>query len=160
MTPLPPWVRRLIGRALRMPAALDRPRSRWLLDSLSPAPIVVLVHRGRRTGRIYTTPVEAVAGNVERGEYVIAPMWGESSDWYRNVIAGGLVAARVRGEAHRCEWRQLSEEERRNALATYRREHPVYGRAVLQMLMSFHGLAGEPGEAIARALPMLALRGR
>ena len=59
---------------MRMPAALDRPRSRWLLNSLSPAPIVVLVHRGRRSGRIYRTPVEAVAGNPDHGELVIAPM--------------------------------------------------------------------------------------
>jgi deazaflavin-dependent oxidoreductase (nitroreductase family) len=154
-----PRVRRVIGRAMRVSAALDRPRSRWLLR-FAPAPIVVLVHRGRRSGRIYRTPVEAVAGDPRRGEYLIAPMWGERTDWYRNLLAGGLVAARVDGEAYRVEWRQLSEEERREAMATYRREHPVYSRAILRMLMSFHGLEGEPGEAVVRALPMLALRMR
>jgi deazaflavin-dependent oxidoreductase (nitroreductase family) len=143
---------------MRMPAALDRPRSRWLLNRLSPAPIVVLVHRGRRSGRIYRTPVEAIAGEPERGGLVIAPMWGERSDWYRNVLAGGLLEARVRGTPHAVEWRQLPEDERRQAIATYRREHPVYGNAVLRMLMGFHGLEGDPGEAVARALPMLALR--
>src|SRR5438128_7408262 len=87
--------RRVLGRAMRAPAALDRPRLRWLLGWLSPAPIVVLVHRGRRTGKTYKTPVEAIAENAERGEIVISPMWGASSDWYRNVLAGGLLEVRT-----------------------------------------------------------------
>jgi deazaflavin-dependent oxidoreductase (nitroreductase family) len=149
--------RRIIGRALRAPAALDRPRLRWLLNALSPAPILVLVHRGRRTGRVYRTPVEAVVEDAERGEIVVSPMWGESSDWYRNVLDGGLVEVRLRGESHRFEWRRLSEDERRRATAAYRREHPVYGRAILRMLVAVHGLAGDPVEAVARDLPMLAL---
>lgn len=142
---------------MRAPAVLDRPRSRWLLNALSPAPVVVLVHRGRRSGRIYRTPVEAVVEDAERGELVVCPMWGESSDWYRNVIAGGLVEVRLRGEGQRLEWRRLSDEERPQALATYRREHPLYSRAILRMLVALHGLAGDPVEAVARALPMLAL---
>ncbi len=142
---------------MRVPAALDRPGFRWLLNLLSPAPIVVLVHRGRRTGRVYRTPVEAIVEDPHRGEIVVSPMWGESSDWYRNVLAGGLVEARLRGEGHRFEWRRLSEQERRQALSTYRQEHPVYSRVLLRMLTSLHGLAGDPFEAVAGALPMVAL---
>jgi deazaflavin-dependent oxidoreductase (nitroreductase family) len=151
-------MRRIAGRAMRAPAALDRPRLRWLLNLLSPAPIVVLVHRGRHSGRIYTTPVEVIVEGAERGEIVVSPIWGERTDWYRNVLAGGLVEVRLGGEGHRMEWRPLSDEERRAATATYRREHPVYGRAILRMLVAIHGLAGDPVEAVARALPMLALR--
>jgi deazaflavin-dependent oxidoreductase (nitroreductase family) len=155
-----PRARRILGRAMRVPAVLDRPRTRWLLNALSPAPILVIVHRGRRSGRIYRTPVEAVAVDAAQGEYVVAPLWGERSDWYRNVIAGGLVEARVDGEGQRFECRRLAEEERRQAIAAYRGEHPVYSRAILAMLVFLHGLEGEPGDAVARGLPMLALRRR
>lgn len=151
-------IRRLIGRALRLPAVLDRPGLRFLLRGLSPAPIVILVHRGRRSGKVYRTPVEALVEDAEQGEIVVSPMWGERSDWYRNVLAGGLVEARLGGEGHRCDWRPLSEEEKLQAIATYRRVHPVYSQVILRMLVSLHGLSGEPVEAVARAIPMLSLR--
>jgi deazaflavin-dependent oxidoreductase (nitroreductase family) len=128
-----------------------------LLNGLSPAPIVVLVHRGRRTGKIYRTPVEAIVEDMDR-EIVVSPMWGESSHWYQNVLAGGLVEVRLQGEPHRLEWRLLSDHEKHLAIATYRREHPVYSRVILRMLVGVHGLAGDPVQAVARALPMLALR--
>jgi hypothetical protein len=84
-------------------------------------------------------------------------MWGERSDWYRNVLAGGLVEVRRKGDGQRMEWRRLTEEEKWQATSTYRQDHPVYGRAILRMLVRLHGLAGDPVEAVARGLPMLAL---
>jgi deazaflavin-dependent oxidoreductase (nitroreductase family) len=153
-------MRRIAGRAMRASAALDRPGLRLLLNLLSPAPMLVLVHRGRRSGRIYRTPVEAVVGGADGGEIVVSPIWGERTDWYRNVLAGGLVEVRRGGEGHDMEWRALSDEERLQATATYRREHPVYGRVVLRTLVAIHGLDGDPVEAVARALPMLALHRR
>jgi deazaflavin-dependent oxidoreductase (nitroreductase family) len=157
MTRPSPRLRRVLGRAMRMPAALDRRGLRWLLGALSPAPLVILVHRGRRSARIYRTPVEVIVDGRERGELVISPMWGEQSDWYRNVLAGGLVEVRRRGEGQQLEWRQLSEEERREAISAYRQEHPVYSRLILRMLVTLHGLEGDPADAVARELPMLAL---
>ena len=150
-------VRRVIGRVLRTPAVLDRPGTRWMMKGLSPAPIVVLTHRGRRSGKTYRTPVEVMAEDDQVGEIVVSPMFGERSGWYRNVVAGGLVEASRHGEAHAMEWRRLSEEEKREAIAAYRREHPLYSRVVLRMLVSVHGLKGDHAEAVARAIPMLGL---
>ncbi len=148
---------RVIGRALRTPAVLDRPGTRWMLKGLSPAPIVVLTHRGRRSGKTYRTPVEVIARDDQVGEIVVSPMWGERSHWYRNVIAGGLVEASRDGEPQEMAWRRLSDDEKREAIAAYRREHPLYSRVILRMLVSVHGLEGDPAEAVARAIPMLAL---
>jgi deazaflavin-dependent oxidoreductase (nitroreductase family) len=125
---------------------------------LSPAPVVVLVHRGRSSGRTYRTPVEAIAEDADREEVVVSPMWGERSDWYRNVRAGGLLEVRRQGEGRRVEWRPLGEEERRRALARYRASHPLYSPLILSILCRLHGLSGDPGDAVARGLPMLALR--
>ena len=159
MTRVPPLARRVVGRVLRAPAALDRPGLRWALRGVAPVPIAVLVHRGRRSGRVYKTPVEAIVDDAARGEIVVAPMWGaRESHWYRNVIAGGLIEVHLRGEVRHVEWRQLSPDERRTANASYVAEHPIYGRAILRMLMWIHGRRGDAVEGVAEELPMLALR--
>jgi deazaflavin-dependent oxidoreductase (nitroreductase family) len=149
---------RVLGRTLRTPGALDRKGTRWMLQALSPALVIVLVHRGRKSGRLYKTPVEVLFDDPERGEFVISPMWGRDSDWYRNVIAGGLVEVHVRGEERQVEWRELGETERRTAINAYREAHPIYSRMILRMLMRVNGFEGDPTEAVLRELPMLGLR--
>jgi deazaflavin-dependent oxidoreductase (nitroreductase family) len=156
-------ISRLVGRVLvalaRVPALADRRGLRWLLSgSVIGAPIVLLVHRGRRTGKTYTTPVEAIAEDEARGEVVVSPMRGRRGDWYRNVVAGGLVEARLRGETCGTEWRELAEAERFAALRRYRSDHPLYGRMILWSLARMHRLSGDSLDAVAHALPMLALR--
>jgi deazaflavin-dependent oxidoreductase (nitroreductase family) len=145
--------------AMRAPALADRRGLRWMLNErLWPVPVIVLRHRGRRSGRLYATPVEAIGEDRERGEIVISPMRGTESDWYRNVVAGGLIEVRLRGRSYEGDWREMSESENRAALARYRQDHPLYGRMVLWMLMRMEGLSGEPIGAIAAALPMLRVR--
>jgi len=53
----------------------------WLVP-----PWAVIVHRGRRSGRQYRTPLFA----FRRGRtLVIALLYGEESEWLRNLRAGG-----------------------------------------------------------------------
>ena len=143
---------------MRMPSVLDRKGTRWMLQALSPAPVIVLVHRGRKSGRAFKTPVEMLVNDPERDEFVVAPMWGRESDWYRNVVAGGLIEAHVRGEKRKVDWRQLDEADRRTAMDAYRQAHPVYSRIVLRMLVRVNALEGDPEQAVLRELPMLGLR--
>jgi deazaflavin-dependent oxidoreductase (nitroreductase family) len=49
-------------------------------------PLAVVVHRGRRSGRKYRTPV--VAFRVRDG-YVVSLPYGAERDWVRNVLAAG-----------------------------------------------------------------------
>jgi deazaflavin-dependent oxidoreductase (nitroreductase family) len=53
----------------------------WLLP-----PWAVIVHRGRRSGRNYRTPLFAFRRDRT---IVIALLYGEESDWLRNLRAGG-----------------------------------------------------------------------
>jgi deazaflavin-dependent oxidoreductase (nitroreductase family) len=46
----------------------------------------VVVHRGRRSGRVYRTPINVFP--VEGG-YVLALTYGPDTDWVRNVLAAG-----------------------------------------------------------------------
>ncbi len=49
-------------------------------------PWAVIVHRGRRSGRLYRTPVLG----FRRGRtFAVAVLYGERSDWVRNVLVGG-----------------------------------------------------------------------
>jgi deazaflavin-dependent oxidoreductase (nitroreductase family) len=53
----------------------------WLLP-----PWVVICHRGRRSGRRYRTPVNA----YKHGRTLaVVILYGEDSDWVKNVLAGG-----------------------------------------------------------------------
>ena len=46
----------------------------------------LVVHRGRKSGRTFRTPVNVF---VRDGEYVFALTYGARSDWVQNVLAAG-----------------------------------------------------------------------
>jgi len=54
----------------------------------------VIVHRGRRSGKEYQTPVNVFA--TEDG-YVFALTYGPDTDWVKNVLAAGGCLLRARG---------------------------------------------------------------
>ena len=56
----------------------------------------VIVHRGRRSGGCYQTPVNVF--RVGNG-YVIALTYGPDTDWVKNVLAAGGCELRTRGQA-------------------------------------------------------------
>lgn len=83
--PIPRWV----ARANRVGFnRLSRHVAPWLPG------FGVVVHRGRRSGRTYRTPV-----NVFRSAdgYVLALTYGSDSDWVKNVLAAGGAELRTRG---------------------------------------------------------------
>jgi deazaflavin-dependent oxidoreductase (nitroreductase family) len=49
-------------------------------------PLAVVVHRGRRSGQRYRTPVAAF--RLDDG-YVVALFYGADRDWVKNVLAAG-----------------------------------------------------------------------
>jgi deazaflavin-dependent oxidoreductase (nitroreductase family) len=158
-SPVRSALRRIWNAGAWLPVLADRRGFRWLLSGrLVGAPIVILTHRGRRSGRLYRTPVEAIVEDDASGEVVVSPMRGRRGDWFRNIVTGGLVEMTLRGERFRPAWRELSEAENREALERYRAEHPIYGRFVLWTLARLHGLHGETLPAVAGAIPMLALK--
>jgi len=85
-------------------------------------------------------------------------MWSAESDWYRNVIAGGLVEIHVRSEKRRAEWRELDKAEERDAAEVFRVAHPIYSRVILRIIARLNGFEGDPAEAALQNLPMLAFR--
>lgn len=54
----------------------------------------VVEHLGRRSGRLYRTPVNVFG---VPGGYVVALTYGPDSDWVKNVLAAGGCVLEVRG---------------------------------------------------------------
>jgi deazaflavin-dependent oxidoreductase (nitroreductase family) len=54
----------------------------------------LIVHRGRRSGRRYQTPVNVFSAS---GGYVIALTYGPGTDWVKNVLAAGGCELRTGG---------------------------------------------------------------
>ena len=80
----------------------------------------VVIHRGRRSGREYQTPVNVFA--AEDG-YVLALTYGPDTDWVKNVLAAGGCELRTRGRAIRLVSPHLFHDEARRAIRPL--ERPV-----------------------------------
>jgi deazaflavin-dependent oxidoreductase (nitroreductase family) len=59
---------------------------------------VLLRHQGRRSGRLYATPVVALP---VPGGFAIPLAFGEGADWYRNIMTSGGATIRRHGTEHR-----------------------------------------------------------
>lgn len=79
----------------------------------------VVIHRGRRSGRRYQTPV-----NVFRtqGGYVFALTYGPDSDWVRNVLAAGGCELRTRRRTIRLVSPRVYRDETRSGIRPVERE--------------------------------------
>ncbi len=94
-TPVAPRATRSFrSAALAAGVRLLNPLTRHLAGSRY-LPVVVLVrHRGRRSGRMYATPT---AGRPTADGFIVPLTFGQGSDWFRNVRAAGGCVIRWRG---------------------------------------------------------------
>jgi deazaflavin-dependent oxidoreductase (nitroreductase family) len=87
--------------AVPLPAALARfnrrvtnPLTRSIAGRVPP--LAIVVHRGRRSGREYRTPVLAFPSS---DRVLIALTYGAGTDWVRNVLAAGGCDLEWRGRS-------------------------------------------------------------
>ncbi|WP_320669387.1 nitroreductase family deazaflavin-dependent oxidoreductase [Patulibacter defluvii] len=107
----------------------------WLLP-----PWATIRHLGRRSGRPYLTPVVALRSH---GGVAIALVYGERSDWVRNVLAGGGELTR-RGRRYRMVDPRVVDADDRTALGPLARSAArVPGRALVCELEPLPG-GGRP----------------
>ena len=78
-------VRRQPGRlalaVFRLPLPLYRRGWGWLLGHT----FLLLVHAGRKTGKLHSTVAMALRYDPETHEAVICSVWGQNTDWVRNI---------------------------------------------------------------------------
>lgn len=79
----------------------------------------VVVHRGRRSGRAYQTPVNVFAAG---DGYVFALTYGPDTDWVKNVLAEGGCELRTRGRAVQLTSPRLFHDEARSDIRLLERQ--------------------------------------
>jgi deazaflavin-dependent oxidoreductase (nitroreductase family) len=79
----------------------------------------VVVHRGRRSGRLHQTPVNVFA--TEDG-YIFALTYGPDTDWVKNVLAAGGCELRTRGRVIRLVSPRLFHDQARGGIRPLERQ--------------------------------------
>jgi deazaflavin-dependent oxidoreductase (nitroreductase family) len=79
----------------------------------------VVIHRGRRSGNVYQTPVNVFA--TEDG-YVFALTYGPDTDWVKNVLAAGGCELRTRRRVIRLTSPRLFHDEARRGIRPLERQ--------------------------------------
>jgi deazaflavin-dependent oxidoreductase (nitroreductase family) len=79
----------------------------------------VVVHHGRRSGRVYQTPVNVFAA---KDGYVFALTYGPDTDWVKNVLAAGGCELRTRGHVVRLTSPRLFHDEARRDIRPLERQ--------------------------------------
>lgn len=79
----------------------------------------VVVHRGRRSGRLYQTPVNVFPA---KDGYVLALTYGPDTDWVKNVLAAGGCELRTRGRVIRMVSPHLFHDEARRDIRPLERQ--------------------------------------
>jgi len=80
----------------------------------------VVVHRGRKSGREYRTPVNLFAGGD--GRFIIALTYGPGTDWVKNVLAAGGCEIRTRGRVVRARDPRAYRDESRQGIRPVERQ--------------------------------------
>lgn len=119
---------------------------------------LMVVHRGRRSGRLRRTVLEVVHYDPATHESVVAAAYGARSDWYRNLRAAPALEVHTGGHRYIPVQRVLTVEEAEAAFAQYARRHPLLARLIPRLL----GIPSDGSPAARRALavqvPMVAFR--
>lgn len=79
----------------------------------------VVVHRGRRSGKVYETPVNVFA---TADGYVLALTYGTGTDWVKNVLAAGGCELRTRGKVVQLTAPRLFHDEERRDIRPLERQ--------------------------------------
>ena len=104
-----------------------------LLDSLHLNALLgnrfaVIVHRGRRSGKVRRTPLEVVRLDPASGEIIVASGWGPGAAWYRNITAAPAIEVHHGRRRFRPVQRFLDDAEAAAAMAAYAADHPTAAR--------------------------------
>jgi deazaflavin-dependent oxidoreductase (nitroreductase family) len=104
-----------------LPIYLYRLDLGWLLGHR----FLLLVHRGRESGLLHETVLEALLHDPATGESVVLSAWGEKADWYRNIETAPALEVRTGGRRYVPEQRFLAPEENHAIICDYRRRYPL-----------------------------------
>jgi deazaflavin-dependent oxidoreductase (nitroreductase family) len=95
---------------------------------------LLLVHAGRKTGKLHFTTAMVLRYDPGTHEAAICSAWGQDTDWIRNIRVRPAVRVQIGSESFTPQQRFLSEEESLAVVAGFRSEHPGRLRLVTTVL--------------------------
>lgn len=145
--------RGLLRLFLRAPILLYRCGLGWLLGRR----FLMLTHIGRKSGLERRTVLEVVRRNDARGVFVVCSGWGETAQWFRNVIAHPdiWVTSGTRTLPRRA--RLLPPGDAEAELRDYAARYPRAFRIIARRLLGRTVSGDADFAAMARELPILEL---
>jgi deazaflavin-dependent oxidoreductase (nitroreductase family) len=117
---------------------------------------LLLVERGRTTGRIRRVVIEVVRFDPLRRESTVVAGWGRDTQWLRNVLAGGALEVQTGSRSYVPTVRILPADEATSVLADYERRNWLIAPLVRRVLGRLLGWPYDGGpRARARAVAQL-----
>jgi deazaflavin-dependent oxidoreductase (nitroreductase family) len=144
-------VPRLLFRA---PILLYRLGCGWLLGHQ----FLLLIHAGRRTGRIHDTVLKVLRYDPRTGESIVAAAWGKEADWYRNIQAQPALAVYTGRDRYVPAQRRLPADEAFAVFEDWTRRQRRF--ATLMLGQIGHAIDGPEAErrALVARFPFIGLR--
>jgi deazaflavin-dependent oxidoreductase (nitroreductase family) len=106
---------------LRLPICFYRIGLGWLFGDR----LLLLHHRGRKSGRLRRTVLEVIRRDERTDTYVVASGWGEQPQWVRNVMARPDVVIQTGRRVVCARASRLPADQAAQEIARYARRHPV-----------------------------------
>jgi deazaflavin-dependent oxidoreductase (nitroreductase family) len=142
----------LFKRVLHAPVWLFRARLGFLFGKR----IVMLEHRGRRSGKLRQTPLEVVLRDGDA--YILCSGTGPKADWYRNIRAKPATAVWVGSRRYDVEQRFLGDSEAATTFAKYEQAHPKAATRLTDLMGVSHDGTHESRQEMVAKIPMVEMR--
>lgn len=105
------------------------------LGSLFGRRMLLLEHKGRKTGNTRQAVLEVVDHDPQSGSWIVASGWGEKANWFRNVMQTPEVLLEVAGSRFPAVARRLPLDEAAAALRGYAHRHPTAFRQLSRLMV-------------------------
>ena len=149
---------RLVKVVFDAPTVLYRIGLGWMLGKR----ILVLTHRGRRTGQLRETVLEVLLFDPDNKESLVVSAYGTQADWYRNLRVQPALRVRTGRMDYVPEQRFLTADETREAAIEFSHRHPWEARLVPKVLPAIGAAVPRNSDSgpvdLLASLPMVAFR--
>jgi len=139
----------------RFPILLYKIGISWLFGNR----FLMLTHLGRNSGQLHNTVLEVLYHDRNRGEYYIISGWGDSSNWYKNILKNPEVVANVNGHIFEALAVQVSIQKAAGLIFDYAKKHPRAIRIISKRILGLEVSGNNVDiEVLAKSLPVIRLQ--
>ena len=119
---------------------------------------ILLTTVGRRSGKPRRAAVDVMRHDAATDTYYVLSVYGERSDWYRNLRANPSLRAQVGWRRFAARATILSESDAGQVFVEYARRHPRYVRAIMRVVGFKSGWSDEALRALGPQMRLVAIQ--